>query len=107
MTALQLNILCNKDEREEDDIKVEEQLKDLGIPLSKEAPKVIQEWRTGFVIMEHIEAFYPHGKLKQHTLIHMASNNIITVRESVEELTTLLNKPQDGKCSYNYTANIS
>lgn len=115
MIALQLNILCNKDEREEEDIKLQEQLKEMGVPPSDDAPKVIQEWRMGYIIAEHIEAFYPSGKFPQHTMVHMASNNIITIKENITELLTILttqssptqNTDSHGQRIYNYSATVS
>jgi hypothetical protein len=106
MKVLQVNILCNKDERDEEDLKVEAQMKDMGIKIDD---KVVQEWRSGFIIIDHIEAFYPHGKKPEYTLMHMTSNNVITLKESVDDIIELLNKLNNSpneQYKHSYTAII-
>lgn len=109
MKLLQLNILCDKDERDPDEVAMQQQLKELGIEKTTKN-KIIQEWREGLVVVDKIEAYYSHGKNPQYTFIHMSSGSVITVQESKDTITQVLNRinqNQDGKRNHNYTATIS
>jgi hypothetical protein len=109
MRLLQLDILCDKDEREPDEIAAALQLKELGIDKTPDG-KVVQEWRQGLIVVDKIEAYYPHGKHPEFTLMHMTSGAVITVQQSRDTITALLeklNQNQDGKRVHNYTATIS
>ena len=110
MNAIQLTILCNKDEREAEDISTAKLLKDLGISKSSN-DGVIQEWRSGFIVIDNIEAFYPHGTRPEHTVLQMISGAAITIKESIVDFINLLkSKPspppqkftQDGQRIYEY-----
>lgn len=105
MIALQVSILCRKDERDEEDIQLANRLQEMGVPLRDES---VNEWRDGFVMAEKIETFYPMGKRPEHTVIEMLSGRVVTVKENTLEIiamlteNTSLKQEDNGKRIYNY-----
>lgn len=92
MAYIRLHILCNRDTRSPEDLALEEQFAKLEIPLktqTKPEDRIVQEWRAGFIKVEHISCVYPHA-LPEHSLIHLHAGPPVTVKESVDVVMTCL-----------------
>jgi hypothetical protein len=95
---VQLHILCNHDERSEEDLALEQQFASMGIEIKPREGeeqtsnnKVFQEWRPGLIQVAHISTVYPHSN-PQHSLIHLHAGSIVTVQESYEVIIRCLNQ---------------
>jgi hypothetical protein len=113
MLLVPVNIRTPRAPKDEEELKLEEQMRELGIPL-KTAASAEFEWRSGYLMAEHIEAIAAAGKDNVHTAITMNSGMSYFIKESLPEFVKLLlppasneTKTPDGKRSYNYTATIS
>lgn len=103
MHFIHVHILCNRDTRSEEDLKLEKQFAQLELPIDLPQDKVIQEWRPGQVNVNHIACFYPHAAA-EHCVIHLYTGSVLTILEPFAEVqqrvANVTGKP------YNYTAVI-
>lgn len=108
MILLNLHILCIKDERSEDDIKLAKQLAELEIPTKdKVEDKIKNEWRFGTLVFDNVDAFYPDVTGK-HTLMHTKGGTVVNIRESYPEVEAqvherLNNIVNTKELQYNYS----
>jgi len=91
MTILELHIFCKKDERSEEDVRLQKQLEELNLPTPVK-PEVVEEWRLGLVVFDHIAFMYHDGNSPENSILHTTGGAAIVVKESLTQIQDMLNQ---------------
>lgn len=106
--VLTVHILCNKDQRSQEDIALAQELERLGVVhKEQEKPEVDKEWRPAIINWNNVETLYP-DITGNHVLLHTRNENVLTIKESFPEIANqLFNKINAEEPNKNYTYTVT